>query len=141
MTWEWVLILRSGCVPVFRIYVHTYQELITVRVCNSHMVSIPAIWIGRRRQSAVNMLSCENTTAKRWSFAGVFTQLTYTIATKYLLNIFTADCLCHYCPDGRCKNHKEVAHSYRYKISIHTYIHTYIYMCYKCFKCHSHYRN
>ena len=33
------------------------QEFITVRVCNSHMVSTPAIWIGWRRQSAVNMLS------------------------------------------------------------------------------------
>ena len=42
-----------------------YQEFITGRVCNSH------IWIGWRtcRQSAVNMLSCENTAAKRWAFA------------------------------------------------------------------------
>ena len=31
-------------------------EFITVRVCNSYMVSIPTIWIGCR-QSAVNMLS------------------------------------------------------------------------------------
>ena len=29
------------------------------------MVSIPGIWIGWRRQSAVDMLSCENTAAKR----------------------------------------------------------------------------
>ena len=45
------------------------QEYIIERVCNSHMVSTPAIWIGRRRQSAVNMLSCENTAVKRRAFA------------------------------------------------------------------------
>ena len=31
------------------------QEFITIRVCNLHMVSTPAIWVGCRRQSAVNM--------------------------------------------------------------------------------------
>ena len=40
----------------------------TVRVCNSHMVFIPAIWIGWCRQSAVNMLSCESTAAERRAF-------------------------------------------------------------------------
>ena len=39
-------------------YVHQ-QEYITERVCNSHMVSTPVIWIGWHRQTAVNMLSCE----------------------------------------------------------------------------------
>ena len=34
----------------------SYQEFITVRVCNFHVVSTRAIWIGWRRQSAVNML-------------------------------------------------------------------------------------
>ena len=33
------------------------QEFITGRVYNSHMVLTPTIWIGWRRQSAVNMLS------------------------------------------------------------------------------------
>ena len=34
----------------------SHQEFITIRVCNSRMVSTPAIWIGWSRQSAVNML-------------------------------------------------------------------------------------
>ena len=42
-----------------------------VRVCNSHMVSIPAIWIGWCRQSAVNMLSYEKAAVKRQTFARV----------------------------------------------------------------------
>ena len=53
------------------------QEFI-IRVCNSYMVSIPAIWIGWCRQSAVNMLSCENSAVKRRAFATVFTWLMYT---------------------------------------------------------------
>ena len=32
-------------------------RFVTVRVCHSHVVSVTAIWIGWRRQSAVNMLS------------------------------------------------------------------------------------
>ena len=77
------------------------QEFITIRVCNFHMVSTPTIWIGWRRQSAVNMLiryltwshfrcyivyiSYVNTVAKAHLFTAVFSQLT----------IFTADCLHH----------------------------------------------
>ena len=45
-----------------------YPQLQEFIVCNSHMVSTPAIWRGWRRQSAVNMLSCENTAVKRRGF-------------------------------------------------------------------------
>ena len=48
------------------------QEFITLRVCNSHMVSIPAIWIGQHRQSAGN-IRCENSAVKRRAFVTVFT--------------------------------------------------------------------
>ena len=44
---------------------------------NSHMVSIPAIWTVCCRQTAMNMLSCENTAQKRRAFARVFTQLIF----------------------------------------------------------------
>ena len=53
----------SGSISILNEWLH-----ITGRVCNSHMVSTPPIWIGRR-QSAVNMLSCENTAVKRRAFA------------------------------------------------------------------------
>ena len=81
------------------IYLYMYQEFIAVRVCNSHMVSTPAIWIGWRRQSAVNMLSCENTVVKRQAFARVhIANVQWDLEwlhVKYLLSTFAADCLRH----------------------------------------------
>ena len=58
--------IQSWCLHMLGVYWYTtwqYQEFITVRVCNSHMVSTPAwewgftptIWIGWGGQSAVNM--------------------------------------------------------------------------------------
>ena len=61
------------------------QEFTTVRVCNSHMVSILAVWIGWCRQSAMNMLN------------------RYVCELIASLLIFTADCLCH--PNGEWRNH------------------------------------
>ena len=89
------------------------QEFITGRV---HMVSTPAIWIGWRRQSAVNMLSCENTAVKRRAFA---TQLMCMhlewLHVEYLLSKFTADCLR---PDDGYRSHMGVAHSSCYKLLV-----------------------
>ena len=54
---EWLpgVWLKNSCVVHF----------IIVRVCNSHMVSAPAIWTAWRRQSAVNMV-----VADQWQSTG-----------------------------------------------------------------------
>ena len=90
LAWHTFVVKPENC----HVCVYMMQEFITIRVYNSHMVSIPAIWIGWprqsavnivsyentavKRQSAVNIVSCENTAAKRWAFATVLTWLMYT---------------------------------------------------------------
>ena len=57
-TWERGYSLCTLLFQYILITVLQMQEFITVRVCNSHMVSIAAMWIGWHRQSAVNIVSC-----------------------------------------------------------------------------------
>ena len=56
------------------------------------MVSVPRHLDSMIRQSAVNMLSCENTAVNRQAFATLALEWLHV---KYLLSIFTADCLRH----------------------------------------------
>ena len=72
---SWVLGMP---IPVFGVPTHRVYWLcpliiifVLPRVYYSESVqllSIPAIWIGWRRQSAVNIVSCENTAVKRQAF-------------------------------------------------------------------------
>ena len=74
---------------LWQVYTGTYSQKLTVRVCN-WFLHPPA-----HRQSAANMLSCENMAAKSFCYS-VHSANIYQLAhVKYLLSIFTADCLCH----------------------------------------------